>query len=244
MAPIIALANDNVYIYGPGGPAPAIKASSFAYTEKHQDTEVFVDAGPTGNWLKRAQTVPTQADIVFSGSEAMLDDFRKDFNFVEETTIFARPSALLVRKGNPKDIKGIKDILGRQDVKVMVVQGAGQVGMWEDVIGRTGQVQNYNLFKRLMVTAPNSGVALQKWKDKNDKDNVDVWLIWNHWQITNDDVADAVAIEPEYTIHRPATIALTDSGSKNKQAIAVYKYFTTDLTVTKIFKGLGWQTQW
>lgn len=53
-----------------------------------------------------------------------------------------------MRKGNPKNIKGFKD-LAKSGVKVLVTHGAGQVGMWEDIAGRTENKKNQVGYKFL-----------------------------------------------------------------------------------------------
>lgn len=42
--------------------------------------------------------------------------------------LYLRPAAILVRRGNPKRIRGFRDLL-KPGMRVMVVSGAGQVGM-------------------------------------------------------------------------------------------------------------------
>jgi hypothetical protein len=75
---------------------------------------VEVVAGPTPIWAGR---VAAEADLVFSGAEYMMDDFVAQFRDVVDpatrTTLFLRPSALLVRRGNPRRIMGLRDLLAR-----------------------------------------------------------------------------------------------------------------------------------
>ena len=127
--------------YGPGGPAPAMREAAKVFGGKKNIT-VEVNAGPTPVWKEEAVK---NADLIFSGSEYMMTDFvRKDLAGLIDTstiqTLWLRPSAILVRPGNPKAIKGVKD-LTNPGLKILVVEGAGQVGMWEDVAGRSGDVR-------------------------------------------------------------------------------------------------------
>ncbi len=63
-----ALAQETLYVYGPGGPAPAMKEAATAF-EKTSGVKVEVSAGPTPQWLDKAKT---DADLIFSGSETMM----------------------------------------------------------------------------------------------------------------------------------------------------------------------------
>lgn len=58
-------------IYGPGGPAPAMKEAAAAF-EKAGGAKVEVVAGPTPQWLPQAKV---DADLIYSGSETMMTDF-------------------------------------------------------------------------------------------------------------------------------------------------------------------------
>lgn len=62
-----------LHVYGPGGPAPAMKEAAQAYGAKHQ-IEVDVMAGPTPKWIENARE---NADLIYSGSEHMMSDFAK-----------------------------------------------------------------------------------------------------------------------------------------------------------------------
>ena len=142
-----AYADDSINVYGPGGPAPALKEAARAFGElRHTTVNVF--AGPTGQWVEKAKA---DADVVFSGSESMMGDFAKalpeSFDLASADPLYLRPVSILVRPGNPKHIKGFLDILA-PGVKVLVVAGAGQNGLWEDVAGRTGDINMVRALRR------------------------------------------------------------------------------------------------
>ena len=225
-----------VKAYGPGGPAPAMKEAS-ALFQKQTGTEVQVTPGPTGNWLAKAKT---DADIVFSGSENMMLGFMAAFDgqIVSSTVepLYLRPATLLVRKGNPKGIKGMRD-LAKPGMTLLVTEGAGQVGMWEDVAGRTGDLALLKAVRRnIREFAANSGLALQSWKDKPE---IDAWLIWNHWQVANPDFADQVAVEPNLVIWRSSDVALTERAKANAEAKAFVEFLKSPDAVA-IFRKFGW----
>ena len=66
-----AFAQDTLFIYGPGGPAPAMKEAAAEF-EKMAGVKVEMSAGPTPKWLEKAKN---DADLIFSGSETMMTDF-------------------------------------------------------------------------------------------------------------------------------------------------------------------------
>ena len=228
---------ETLHVYGPGGPAPAMKEAAAAFSKAHK-VKVEVTAGPTPEWKARASK---DADVIFSGSESMMTDFLATFPDLDPKTVmplYLRPSAILVRPGNPKHIKGVQDLLtpGR---RILVVQGSGQGGLWEDVAGRLGDIRTVRAMRANIVKfAGNSGEARQAWQADP---SIDAWLIWNIWQVANPKLADLVEIEPEYRIYRDAGVALTRRGRSNPQAQAFIDFLASSKGA-EIFTRWGWMT--
>ena len=223
--------------YGPGGPAPAMREAAKVFGAK-KGSMVEITAGPTPTWKDQAVK---DADLIFSGSEYMMTDFvRKDIPGLIDTatirTLYLRPSAILVRPGNPKGIKGVRD-LAKPGIKILVVEGAGQVGMWEDVAGRTGSVKLVNGVRRNIGSfAANSGEAKKIW---NSDMSYDVWLIWTIWQKESPASADLVNTEPENTIYRSCGIALTNR-SEQRALAKEFADFLQSPEGKAIFVKWGW----
>jgi accessory colonization factor AcfC len=223
--------------YGPGGPAPAMREAAKVFGVKKK-INVIITAGPTPNWKDQAMK---DADIIFSGSEYMMTDFvRKDVPGLIDTstirTLYLRPSAILVRPGNPKSINGIKD-LAKPSIKILVVEGAGQVGMWEDVAGRTGNVNLVASVRRnIGFFAPNSAEAKKIW---NSDIHYDAWLIWTIWQKESPASADLVNTEPENTIYRSCGVAIT-TRSEQKALSKEFADFLQSTEGQEIFVKWGW----
>lgn len=234
----VAGAQSTLHVYGPGGPASAMNEAAAAFSAKHKNVTVAVTAGPTPTWKAQATQ---NADLIFSGAEYMMTDFmQKDLVGVIDAatvrTLYLRPSAILVRPGNPKGISGVKD-LGKPGIKLMVVQGAGQLGMWEDVAGRGGDVEHVAAVRRnIGFYAPNSGEAKKRWAEDT---SFDAWLIWTTWQKDNPAAADLVGTEPEYTIYRSCGIALA-ARSRQKELAKQFADFVQSPAGQAIFVGHGW----
>ncbi len=224
-------------VYGTGGPAPAMREAAKVFGAK-KGAMVEVTAGPGWIWKNQAKN---DADLIFSSSEYMMTDFvRKDVPGLIDTatirTLYLRPSAILVRPGNPKGIKGVKD-LARPGVKIIVVEGAGQVGMWEDVAGRTGSVKLVDGIRRnIGSVAANSDEAMKIW---NSDLSYDGWLVWTIWQKETPASADIVNTEPENTIYRACGIALTNR-SEQKSLAKEFADFLQSAEGKEIFIKWGW----
>jgi accessory colonization factor AcfC len=226
-------------MYGPGGPAPAMREAAALFGAKKGITAI-VNAGPTPTWKDQATK---DADLIYSGSEYMMTDFvRRDLPGVIDTstirTLYLRPSALLVRPGNPKGITSIRD-LTRPGIKLLVVEGAGQVGMWEDVAGRTGDARLVGDIRRhIGAFAANSAEAKKVW---NSDASYDAWLIWTIWQKESPASADLVRIAPEHTIYRSTGIAITNRSALRSVAVEFADFLQSD-EGRAIFSKWGWAT--
>jgi accessory colonization factor AcfC len=231
-----AASNPVLHVYGPGGPAPAIKEAAEAFG-KTAGVRVEVTAGPTDAWIERARA---DADVIYSGAEYMMTDLvAKMEGRIDESSIvslYLRPAAILVRPGNPKQVKDLPDLL-RPGMKVLVVQGAGQTGLWEDMIGRTGDITKVRQLRRAIVAhAPNTGEAKRWWTERPE---LDAWIVYNIWQVSNPTVADLVTVSEPYRIYRSCGVALTRRGGGQPTA----ERFTAFLASPEggaIFKKWGW----
>jgi accessory colonization factor AcfC len=230
-------APETLHVYGPGGPLPAMKEAAEMFGHAHA-VDVQVTAGPLPQWIDHAKS---DADVVFSGSEVMMSDFITAMPNIDPATVkalYLRPAAILVRPGNPANIKGIADLL-KPGPRILVVNGAGQQGLWEDVAGRLGDIASVQAMRANIVkVAANSAQARQAWiEDKS----LDAWLIWTIWQVANPNLADQVPIEPQYSIYRDVGVALTKTG----EARPIGRQFTEFLASpdgASIFAKWGWLT--
>lgn len=241
-AQLHAGARDTLYVYGPGGPLPAMKDAAAEFSRRH-GVQVEVVGGPTPQWLGKAKM---DADVIFSGAEHMMTDYisqLKDGSAgrIDTATVdplYIRPSVILVRPGNPRHIRRFEDLL-RPGIRILAVQGAGQTGMWEDMAGRTGDISIVRaLRKNIGAVASNSAEAKKTWTD--DK-SYDAWLIWNIWQIANPKLADAVTVAPKWRIYRDCGTALT-MGGRDKAAAREFVRFLRSREGARIFARWGWIT--
>ncbi len=229
---------DTVYVYGPGGPYPPIQEAAHRFSQRY-GVAVVVTKGPTDRWLEEAKQ---RADVIYSGAEFMMQNFVWLLDGrVDESTVkplYLRPSGILVRKGNPKHIRGFEDLL-RPGIRILVVNGAGQLGLWEDMAGRLGSLKTLRAFrKNIVYVAHNSAEAKNQWIHNP---NLDAWLIWNIWQVANPDIADFVPVSKEYVIYRDCGVALTYKGEKNPYAKKFYDFLSTP-EAAEIFRRWGWIT--
>ena len=92
--------------------------------------------------------------------------------------------------------------------------------------------------RNIVTYSKNSGEAKQTWIDSKD---LDVWLIWNIWQVANPQLADIVPIERDYAIYRDTATAITQR-AENKPSAKDFAQFLRSPAGARIFAKWGWKT--
>lgn len=231
-----ARAQEVLHVYGSEGPEPAMQQAAGAFGDAN-NVNVNVAAGPPEKWLAEAAG---KADVIFASAGFMMTEFlqRKDLGIDEAsiTALYMRPSAVLVRPGNPKHISDFPDLL-KPGVKVMVVSGSGQTGLWEDMAGKQGDIRTIRAFrKNIAVFAPNSTEAMKLWDERQD---IDAYVTWNIWYMPLRDRAKLVEVSDDYKIYRYCTVAITQRG-KAKPSAARFIEFLSSPKGAEIFESWYW----
>jgi accessory colonization factor AcfC len=213
-----------------------MQEAAAVFGDRH-GVKVEVVAGPTDRWLDRAKT---DADVIFSSAEFMMSHLvhagELEIDRASVTPLYLRPSAILVRPGNPRKIRDFPDLL-RAGVRVMVVTGSGQTGLWEDMAGKQGDVRTIRAFRQNIVCfAPNSENAMQMWRGRED---IDAWVTWNIWYLPLHDHADLVQVSDKYRVYRQCNAALTKRGSAKPLASRLIEFLISD-EGAEIFQSWEW----
>ena len=223
-----------IRVYGPGGPLGPIKEAAEHFSAG-TGIKVEVTAGPEANWISQAKQ---DADIIFGGSEYMLQDFI--FNYPEmidtksRTELYPRAAGILVRKGNPKKIESLED-LTKNGVKILDVNGAGQLGLWEDLAGRKGLIEGIS--QNINLSVKSSAEAIERWKSNS---SLDAWITYESWHYRLKDVTDLVELPEEDKLYRGTPIALTKITDQKKEAQQFIDYLRTEES-HQIFQKWGWK---
>jgi accessory colonization factor AcfC len=224
-----------IHVYGPGGPSQAMLECAHAFNE-HNGANVIVTFGPTARWREAALH---DADLFYSGAENMMTDFVQIFRQIDQTTIdplYVRRAIIMAHRVNPLKINGFADLL-RPGVHIMIVQGSGQTGLWEDIAGRVGNVATIKALRPNIVTfARDTATAHQIWNSSNPPD---AWIALASEHGAYPDESDAIELEPNLAIVRDAGIALTNAGASKPLAKMFYDFVRSPNGLV-IFKRWGW----
>ncbi len=231
-------AQDVLQVYGSEGPFPAMREAATVFSNRN-NVDVQVVGKPVEKWLDEAKT---EADLVYSSAEFMMVDIIQGMGGeIEEssvTPLYWRPAAILVRPGNPKHIYDLPDLL-RPGLKVMVVNGSGQTGLWEDMAGRRGNFRTVRALRsNIVLFAANSTEARRMWLAEDD---IDAWLTWNIWYKADPRHSTLVPVSEDYVIYRQCSVAVTQQGWQHPLA-SRFVGFLKSPEAAEIFAKWGWIT--
>ena len=226
-----------VKLYGAGGPHTVIRQVADVW-QGMTGTTVEVIAGTEASWTANAQA---DADILWGSSQQAMTAFLLTypaFEHLDVTPIYLRPAVIAVKVGNPKAITGFDDLLGN-GMRVVVTEGAGVyntsgTGVWEDIAGRLGRLDDIaGLRRNIVAYALGSGASYQQVVEQD----ADAWITWPNWPITKDDL-DTVPISPARAIYRDLSVVL--SPDADPQAQAFLDFLISD-EATEIMATEGWE---
>jgi len=220
--------------YGPGGPLAPMQECGKLFAEA-RGVGVRVDGGPEQRWWELAEK---EADVVFEGAEYMLTDFmRRHPGFLDPETrrsLFDRPAAILVRKGNPRGIRGLED-LARPGVRLLEVAGAGQLGLWEDLAGRKGLIPS--LSRNIAASFSNTAEAIAAWRADP---KLDAWITFESWHHRLPDETDLVRLPPGDQLLRGTPVAVARRTPHRELALAFLDFLRGE-ACHAVFQRAGWR---
>jgi len=210
-------------------------ADCAAVFSKKMSIPVKVIAGPEAKWIEQAKQ---NADVVFGGAEYMLTQFKMQhpglMDSTTRTELYKRAAGILVRPGNPKKIKTLKD-LTKPGINILEITGAGQLGMWEDLAGRQNLIGGIQ--KNIKGAFPNTALAIDAWKSDNKYDAV---IIFASWYLRLKDVSQLIKIPVDQTVYRGTPIAITAITNKKDKAQQFIQFLLSN-EGHAIFKKWGWE---
>lgn len=228
-----------VKVYGAGDSSPPYKDAA-AIFEKQTGHKVIFVVGPAAIWLNEARQ---DADFIFGGSHSMLSQLAvqmgEQLPLADVHTLYLRKTVILVRRGNPKHIQGFVSLM-QADLKVLVGNAPGIYAVWEDMAGKTADIQMHKTLRRNIVNfAGNNMDAIKYWTEHPE---VDAWILWNVLSQAHPELGEAIAVEAPYTTYRVTAAVVTKRG-RAKPAAEQFLTFLESAEGAQIFAQRGWLTE-
>jgi accessory colonization factor AcfC len=221
-------------VYGTPGPYGPINECAQIFTDEN-DVQVQVTSAARGQWMKEAIE---KADLIYEAAEYTMDEFiQKNQGFIDTRyrySLGVRPSGILVRPDNPKKIRKIADLYN-PGIKILVVAGGGQTGIWEDMAARKGDIST--LRKNITAIAADETEAIQIWKESKE---LDAWITWESWHYRLKTITDLMPVAENLRVYRGTPIAIT-TRSMNKELSFRFVTFMQSERAQEVFKRWGWK---
>lgn len=223
-----------LHVYGPGGPLEPMRACAAQFTAT-TGIPVSVVGGPEAEWIASARQ---DADLVYGGAEYMLTAFDlRHPGFLDAATrvsLFDRAAGILVRPGNPKHIRSLQD-LTREGIQIVDVNGAGQLGLWEDLAGRHGLIRGIQ--RNIRVSVDTSAEAINLWKTQPE---LDAWITYESWHYRLRDVTELVRLPEAQRLYRGTPVAVARRSTRRTEAAAFLAHLQSP-ECHDVFRRWGWR---
>jgi len=212
--------------YSPGGPHHALVECAELFRQKHGVSVAVIKA----SHAEQSWKLPKDGDLYFGGAEYMLDDFATEhpgvLDLESADNLFPRRIGVVVRKGNPLNIRGI-ECLGRDDVDLLGVR----LEMMSSFLPRGRDPDNGVL--RSVYTGQE---GLAAWRSTPE---LDAWVTYKSWHVQMEAESDFIEIPGDHAL-RYTPVALTRRTTHREEA-KQFVAFLKSPEARKVFVEHGWE---
>lgn len=173
-------------------------------------------------------------DLAIGGAEYLLDDgeVRGIVQRRKRRTIGYRTSALLVPAGNPKGIQSVQDI-AKPDVRIAVSVIDCLKGLWEDICGRLGLVEQ---IRDNITYYANGCVAIVEAVGTGQVDAAFGWTAFRHLEPERIEV---IEMPPDQQVMRGTCVGML-SFSKQPDQAEQFMNFLASRESRRFYREYGW----
>lgn len=218
-------AKDALRVYGPGGPFRAISECAEIFSQRSGVPVQVIKALP----YKIQKRLPEDGDIYYAGAEYMLEEFNQRnpgvLNMSTIEKLLPRQIGIIVRKGNPMNIRGIED-LAHKEVELLDVKLENMrhfYGNHNDPLSNVRRLEYTGL----------QGVSA--WLSDP---HLDAWVTYKTWHSFLSDDSEFITIDREDAV-RHIPVAMAKKTEKHKDA-GHFISFLQSKEAQQVFIDHGW----
>jgi accessory colonization factor AcfC len=212
-------------VYGPGGPHHVIEECAKLFEERHGIDVAVFKAMP----LELGQKLRENGDIYYGGAEYMLEGFNRRHPGVLDMTsaekLHPRRMGVLVRKGNPLNIKGTED-LRQKEVAILDVKLENMRHFHGAPAGLSSNIRKFEY------TGQQGAAA---WLSTPE---IDAWVTYRSWHFFLEAESDFIEIPGDAGL-RFTPVALTRQ-TQNREAALQFISFLKSEEARRVFEKHGW----
>lgn len=222
-------------VFSTGLPAIPLRGVANIFEKKH-GIKFMIIAGPVEQWLPTV--LAGEGDIVSVGAEYIMDDLQEEHGLVipdSRTTVGYRRSVIIVRKGNPKDIRGIEDLAERDDIRILICRGACQRGLWDDVASKAMLADKIR--KKIVEYGTGCLDTYQRWRRSEGR--IDAAIVWNVYGNVWPNDCDVVELPRDLQVYRSTNVAILKS-TKDEKLARMFIDFLRTKDARSTYEKWGW----
>jgi accessory colonization factor AcfC len=226
------MSDKRLHVYSSGAVAPPIKKCAKEFTAEY-GTDFEFTVGKAEELISEITDLK-QGDVLTCGAEFILDEAQVKGLIFGETrkSVGYRRSAILVSKGNPKEVNSIFD-LAEEGAKVGVSVGGCLLGVWDEVSSKAALTDKIR--KNIKEFADGCGAVVALLNQKK----VDAIIGWDAFQKLWPATIEVVDLPRELQVFRSTGIAVIQF-SKQKETARQFIDFATSEEGKKIYRSYGW----
>lgn len=212
-------------VYGPGGPHHVLEECADLFRERHGVEIAVIRALPH----ELEQRLREDGDIYYGGAEYMLEQFNRrnpgvlDMDSAEK--LHPRRIGIVVRKGNPLNIRGIDD-LKRAEIDLLDVKLENMRHLHGTLPGKVGDIRHF-------VYTGQEGAT--RWLAVPE---IDAWVTYKSWHVSLEADSDFIEIPGDHAL-RFTPVALTHR-TPHRQEAQHFITFLKSAEARQIFAEHGW----
>ncbi len=223
---------NHLHVFSAGAVAPPVKKCAEEFKAEF-GTEFEFTVGKAENLMEEIAE-RKEGDLLTCGSEYILDHAQLKGLILKETrrSLGSRTSAILVQKGNPKQIRAISD-LATVGMQIGVSVAGCLTGVWDDLATKAGLTEE---IRRNTVAYADGCGELMSFINKK---KVDAILGWDAFKNLNMKTMDIIELPKELQVHRNTAIGVI-TFSRDKELANRFIDFLVSAEGKQIYEDFGW----
>lgn len=223
---------ESLHIFSAGAVAPPIKKCAEQYKAKF-GTEFQFRVGKAEILIEEIAE-SKKGDLLTCGSEYILDDAQLKGLVLKENrkSLGFRRSAILVQRGNPKNIKSMSD-LTKEGIKIGISVSGCLLGVWDDIASKSGLTDRIR--RNITDYADGCGELMSLINQKK----VDAIFGWDAFKKLWMKTMDVVELPKDLEVYRSTASGII-TFSKRKGLAKKFIDFLASEEGKKIYNEYGW----
>lgn len=227
---------ESLLMYCAAGIKPPVAASAAQFAEEEFGVPIQLQYGGSGTLLSNLR-VAQKGDLYLAADTSYIDIARKQ-NLVKEAISLAQlHPVIMVKKGNPKNIKSIEDLTKEDVTFALANPDAASVGKLTKK-----QLEKSNQWDAVSKSARVFKPTVSEVANDILIGTVDAGIVWDATVNQHGDQAEMIEVPELSQAVKNVTVGVLNSSKRPQQALMFARYLQAKEKGQKQFSKMGYQT--